>query len=321
MDTNLTKSVQAMLEQRKESINVSNIAESFGDYALNENTVIIRNKINGIIDKGYCSLSEMNDIISDIRESNLSEISQRHLVRKIFEAYSSPELRDEEIVEEGITLLGSTKFDGDPVKNNEYISLLKEMDKFVAHLVDLVESDFEIADDILKILEDGAKSAKKKEDLEKILSNCLNRFDIGNKKYDQSKYKEYYDKFLKFNKISRSFNNRYSKITMSEKKIIDNKFDKIISSLYGDIVKDWFKFEQFGNTTPKTEKLNEAYLKIKDIDRDSAINISNRVINPMYNYIAKCWSQTINNINYLRRILGIELEGTAKWKIVHKIFK
>ena len=108
---------------------------------------------------------------------------------------------------------------------------------------------------------------------------------------------------------------------MAEKKIIDEKFDKILGNLYTGIVRDWFFFKQFGNKCPKTERLNEAYTKLKEVDRDSAIILAQRVINPMYNYIAKCWSNTVNNVGYMRRILGIELEGSAKWKIVHKIFK
>ena len=78
-------------------------------------------------------------------------------------------------------------------------------------------------------------------------------------------------------------------------------FDKILGTLYGDIIRDWFKFEAFNNTTPKTDKLNAAWLKLKEIDRDKTIELSNRILNPMYNYLAKSWSQTVNNINYMRR--------------------
>ena len=195
------------------------------------------------------------------------------------------------------------------------------MDKFVAHLVDLLDADFDIADDILKILESTAKSGKNKEDIDKCISNCLNRFDAGNKKYNQNLYKEYYKKFVKFNRIGRTFNNRYSKITMAEKKIIDEKFDKILGSLYEDKIREWFKFEAFNNDTPKTEKLNNAWLKIKEIDRDKGIELGSRILNPMYNYLARSWSQTVNNVNYMRKILGIEVEDTIKWKIVHAIFK
>ena len=308
-------SVRAMLEQKQ----ISTISESFGDYALSEDAQSIRSRINDIVAQGSCSITEMNEIITSIKDSNLSESTQRILVKKIFNIFN--EADEEEFIEEGIAMLGNTKFDGDPVKNAEYIALLKEMDKFVAHLVDLLDADFEIADDILKILETSAKSAKNKEDIDKCISNCLNRFDAGNKKYNQDLYKEYYQKFVKFNKIGRSFNNRYSKITMAEKKIIDEKFDKILGTLYGDIIRDWFKFEAFNNTTPKTDKLNAAWLKLKEVDRDKTVELSNRILNPMYNYLAKSWSQTVNNINYMRRILGIELEDTVKWKIVHKLYK
>ena len=312
--------IQAMLDQRKSELVISNISESFGEYALSEEASVIREKINNIVLSGNCSIVEMNDIITDIRESNLSENTQRILVKKIFEAYSVNDV-EEMIVEESITLLGTTKFDGDPAKNAEYISLLREMDKFVSHIVDLLDADFDIANDILKLFENHAKKDKTKEDIQKLLSDCLNRFDAGNKKYNKNLYKDYYEKFVKFNRISKSFNNRYSKITMAEKKVIDEKFDKILATLYGDIVKDWFYFQEFGNQTPKSDRFQQAFLKIKEIDRDSAVNLSQRVVNPLYNYIAKCWSNTVQNINYMRRILGIELEDTTKWKIIHKLFK
>ena len=317
---NSIDNIQAMLDQRKSELAISSVSESFGEYALSEEANAIREKINNIVISGNCSIVEMNDIITDIRESNLSENTQRILVKKIFEAYSANDVEDI-VVEESITLLDNTKFDGDPAKNAEYISLLREMDKFVSHIVDLLDADFDIANDILKLFEDHAKKDKTKEDIQKLLSDCLNRFDAGNKKYNKNLYKEYYEKFVKFNRISKSFNNRYSKITMAEKKVIDEKFDKILATLYGDMVRDWFYFEAFGNKSPKSDRFQQAFLKIKDIDRDSAVNLSQRVINPLYNYIAKCWSNTVQNVNYMRRILGIELEDTAKWKIVHKLFK
>ena len=317
---NTVSNVQVMLDQRKSELAISSVSESFGEYALSEEAVTIREKINNVVLSGNCSIVEMNDIITEIRESNLSENTQRILVKKIFEAYSTNDV-EEMIVEESITLLGTTKFDGDPAQNAEYIALLKEMDKFVSHIVDLLDADFDIADDILKLFEAHAKKDKSKEDVQKLLSDCLNRFDSGNKKYNKNLYKEYYEKFVKFNRISKSFNNRYSKITMAEKKVIDEKFDKILATLYGDIVRDWFHFQAFGNKTPKSDRFQQAFLKIKEIDRDSAINLSQRVINPLYSYIAKCWSNTVQNVNYMRRILGIELEDTAKWKIVHKLFK
>ena len=204
MNENISKSVKAMLEQRKEQIAITNVSESFGEYALSENASRIRNKINELIKSESCSLIEMNDIITDIRESNFSETTQRILVKKIFDVYNESD-SSEEILDENIDLIGSLRFDGDPVKNAEYIALLREMEKFVSHIVDLLESDFELADDLLEILEDHAKKDKKKEDLDRCLSACLNRIDRGNKKFDSNLYKEYL--LLKYLLILLNFTN------------------------------------------------------------------------------------------------------------------
>lgn len=320
---NVNESVQAMLEQRKsEIINSSSIIyESFGDYALSEDATNIRNRVNEIQENGTCSLEDMNEVITMVRESNLSIAAQKNIVSKIFEMWNTP--TETEIVEEGILGLGNStnRFDGDPTKNAEYIALLNEMDAFITYMVDVMEGDFAVADDILKLFENAAKKAKKKEDLDKLLSACLNRMDKGNTTYNSATYKNYYDLYVKFNRLSRSFNNRYSKITMAEKKVVDAKFDQILEKLSTGMVRDWFVFTEIGNKTPKTDRLNEAYLKLKEVDRDTAVNIANRIVNTMYKVISSSWSQTVGNVRYMRKILGIELEGTAKWKIVHKIFK
>lgn len=319
---NVKKSVQSMLEQRKSEIINSDIivSESFGDYALSEDAVNIRSKVNKIQESGNCSLDDMNEVITMVRESNLSIAAQKNIVSKVFEMWNASET---EVVEEGIFNLGNSanRFDGDPAKNAEYIALLNEMDAFITYMVDVMEGDFAVADDILKLFEDAAKKAKKKEDLDKLLSSCLNRMDKGNTTYNSATYKKYYDLYVKFNRLSKSFNNRYSKITMTEKKVVDAKFDQILEKLSTGMVRDWFVFQEIGNETPKTDRLNEAYLKLKEVDRDTAVNIANRIINTMYKVISSSWSQTVGNVRYMRKILGIELEGTAKWKIVHKIFK
>lgn len=319
---NITESVQAMLEQRKSEIsNCTVISESFGDYALSEDATNIRAKVNQIHENGTCSLEEMNEIITMVRESNLSLASQKNIVSKVYEMWSNS--MDETAVTEGIFNLGNStnRFDGDPAKNAEYIKLLNDMEAFITYMVDVMEGDFAVADDILKLFEDTAKKAKKKEDIEKLLSSCLNRMDKGNTVYNSSTYRKYYDLYLKFNKLSKSFNNRYSKITMAEKKAVDSKLDQILEKLSSGLIKDWFEFEDIGNKTPKTDRLNDAFLKIKEVDRDSAVNLSNRIISTLYKVLANSWGQTIGNVRYMRKILGIELEGTAKWKIVHKIFK
>lgn len=319
---NITESVQAMLEQRKSEIsNCAAISESFADYVLSEDATNIRIKVNQIQENGTCSLEEMNEIITMVRESNLSISTQKNIVSKVYEMWSNS--MDETAVTEGIFNFGNStnRFDGDPVKNAEYIKLLNDMEAFITYMVDVMEGDFAVADDILKLFEDTAKKAKKKEDIEKLLSSCLNRMDKGNTVYNSSTYRKYYDLYLKFNKLSKSFNNRYSKITMAEKKAVDSKLDQILEKLSSGLIKDWFEFEDIGNKTPKTDRLNDAFLKIKEVDRDSAVNLSNRIISTLYKVLANSWGQTIGNVRYMRKILGIELEGTAKWKIVHKIFK
>ena len=321
---NVNVSVQAMLEQRKSEIINSSIivSESFGDYALSEEAASIRARVNEIHESGTCSLEDMNEVITMIRESNLSTAAQKNIIGKVFEMWNTYNI-ESEVVEEGIFGLGNStnRFDGDPAKNAEYIALLNEMDAFITYMVDVMEGDFAVADDILKLFEDAAKKAKKKEDLDKLLSACLNRMDKGNTTYNSATYKKYYDLYVKFNRLSRSFNNRYSKITMAEKKVVDSKFDQILEKLSTGMVRDWFVFQEIGNETPKTDRLNEAYLKLKEVDRDSAVNIANRIINTMYKVISSSWSQTVGNVRYMRKILGIELEVTTNWKIVHKIFK
>lgn len=317
--TNVSKAAVSIFENNNTVSENVCLAESFGEYVLSEDAVAIRGKINEFEANGASSLVEMCNIISMVNESGLSQDTQRILVSKVMTAYN--EAVNDEAVTEGLFNMGSHQFDGDPVKNKEYIAMLNEMEKFISYMVDLLEADFALGDDILKIIEDAAKNAKGKEDVQKCLSTCLNRLDKGNTMYDSNTYAQHLDKLHKFQRLSRSFNNKYSKITMSEKKAMDAKFDKILSEISKKNIYDWFKFQDIGNDNPKYQRLFAAYEKLKDIDRDATLELTGRVINPTLNYLATTWTRSVNNVRYMRRILGIEREGSLRWKIVHKLFK
>lgn len=319
---NISSSIQEMISARRGSVSV---LESFGNYVLNEEVSEIRSELSRIEESGSFSISDITSIMNRINESGADEFTKLLVLEKTFYVFSecNKEFDSvEESVYESVNLgLDTIKFNGDPAKNEEYIALLRETERFVAYSVELMDADFALADDVLVILENVVKNGKDSSAIKKGISDCLNRFDKGNLKYDSDRFKKYYDNFKVFQKKNRTFNNRYSKITMKEKKIIDERLDKVLLGLYQGGIKDWFVFQQFGNKAVKMERMVKVFESLKEIDRDSGLECLERIINPLINYIARSWSATVNNVNYIRKILGIELEDTTRWKIVHKILK
>lgn len=321
MNSNICESVSKLFGDDYESERLKYI-EYLGESVINEEAKSIKDKLYMYKESGNFDSSKLADLILSLNESLIDESTKKILIESIMVDFincNSSNI-DIEAVSESFSL-PKLKFDGNSEANKEFIDILDEINKFLEYNADVVDEDFNMAENILKCIENHAKSAKDASDIKKCISDCLNILDKGNSKFEKEKYEKFSNTYKKFFRLRNSFNNKYSKITMLEKEKIDAKLDQLLTSLYNSKVKDWFYFEQYKNKCVNTDRLNKAYVTLKEIDRDSAVELSERIINPLYSYLAKCWSAEVRSVMSIRSLLDIEIKDTLKWKIVHKIFK
>lgn len=299
----------------------SNVSNTLFEFALNEEANFIQDNIDEL--KESCGIDDLINMLYIIKEANIEDHSKRILVESLYNAYYyGDESNSDSVIESAFNFsLTTPQFTGDPVKNKEYIAFLKEIEGLANFLVQLFRNKHKLMNDITDVIDEGGKNSKTSEDIKKVLNKCLNLMDKYNNDFDMKTYQNYIDKLKKFKQLSNTFNNKYSKVTMAEKEVIDAKIDELIDHIGNNYIMDYIQFSDLKNDTPQFDRLYKGWCAMKEIDRDGAVQISDRIINPLLAWFYQNWRDCINNLYYLRSLLGIKLKNTNKWKIVHILLK
>lgn len=313
---NVSSAVLELFQNNQKSIS-STLFES----VLNEEANFIQDNITDL--RETCTIDDLINVLYTIREANIEDRSKRALVESLYNTYYYGDTSISEAVTESAFNFSFTtpQFTGDPAKNAEYIAFLKEMEGLANFLVKLFRDKHKLMNDITDIIDEGGKNAQTSEDVKKILNKCLNTLDKYNSDLDKKTWQSYMQKLSKFKNLSNTFNNKYSKITMAEKEVIDAKIDELINHIGTNYIMDYVRFTDTNNDTPQYDRLVKGWTALKDVDRDAACELVSRIINPLLQWLYQSWRECIGNLYYLRGLLGLNLKNTNKWKIVHALLK
>lgn len=298
------------------------ISNTLFEFALHNEANSISLNIEELRESG-CNIDDLINMLYMIKECNIEDHSKRILVESLYNAYYDGDISNSESIQEAAFdfKLTSPQFTGDPAKNAEYIAFLKEMEGLANFLIQLFKNKHKLMNDITDIIDEGGKSAKNSEDVKKVLNKCLILIDKYNNSFDSKTYNSYMGKLSKFKSLSKTFNNKYSKITMKEKEVVDAKLDQLIEHIGSNYIMDYVKFSDLNNDTPQFARIVKGWEALREIDRDLAGQIAGRVVNPLMGWFYQAWRDAIGNLYYLRNLLGIRLKNTNKWKIVHAFLK
>lgn len=211
------------------------------------------------------------------------------------------------------------EFQGDPDKNKEFSEILKEVQDVCIMNISAIEK---INGYILKVEESvgklmtvafSGKSSKKALDDMRQLSIDVKKYVEEFNNWSKEQYKGVnFDKSLnKLRRLSKTFNNKYSEVTMEEKKKLMATLNDYRNKAL-DLIKPWAKGGSKGDTL-----LNDIK-RLKDIDSSYSVTIYNTTLS-MMNFAVNEYNYCLADFMYIQRLLKIERENSLIYKIVNRI--
>ena len=214
------------------------------------------------------------------------------------------------------------EFQGDPEKNKEFIDLLKEME----NALEATEKDIRKVDEIIRKLGKDIKelydeTAKKGFGQPNMLNKLKTITDHVKKEVEDYKsfMKENYKDvnirktYDNLKRKAKSFNNKYSQLTMEEKKKFVAKFQKSMQDMI-EIVKPWAKNGKDGD-----EILNQIKT-LENIDSILGKSLYKDMLNIM-DMVVRMYNIHLSNCIVIFQTLKIEKEKGFMYKLVNRILK
>ena len=261
--------------------------------------------------------SEVCDALANISVSNIGSAAKLEAMQKVLDVYAESVSVDE--LNESSALL---EYAGNPEKNKILIKLMKEME---GRFQDYYEEIIFIVDALDKMADVVAKEAKKgqKCSAKAAAYSCEAIYKKVDDKFNSKEYKDYVKKynttFSALKKICNSFGVKFNDVVMDDKKAFDTKLAAAVKKIKDNKkVTRWLPTES--GRTSAIDDLNKDLDVLKIDNKDAVVNLVQK-FQPVYNYAYYAIYGYMGNINYIRKVLGLERESTVFYKIINKIFK
>jgi hypothetical protein len=309
-------------EALAENAGAKYIEETFGQIILDEKAVAIKQELIESIELVLFDMNDTVDFINRIAEAGFSRNTNEMLVEMVYEAFLISGQEPENINEASALL----EYAGNEEKNKQFVKSLKQLEQYIVDFHDYGVQAFAVGDEFIKIMEplkklkDDDKGRKEAAAIGNRIQNALDNYN-GRIKDGNDKFSEHYRNFAEFKRLAKKFNNKFSNITINDKKALDKKLDELINAtLTNPKIKAWVQLEQ-RQPTPQYDKLVALFDDFKRVDRQTALKILNETINPYLQYQWSVLRQVIGFTNYVRKLIGSENDKKLSYKIVNKILK
>ncbi|MBR6289262.1 MAG: hypothetical protein IKR19_08005 [Acholeplasmatales bacterium] len=267
--------------------------------------------------KNSITESEVCDALANISVSNIGSCAKLEAMQKVIDIYAESVHLDE--LNESSTLL---EYAGNPEKNKILIRLMKEMEsrleEYYEEVIFCVDALDQMAATISKEAKKGDKCNAKTAAY--AVEGIYKKVDSKLTSKDYKEYvKKYNTTFSALKKICNSFGVKFNDVVMEDKKAFDNKLAAAVKKVKNNNkVTRWIPTEQ--GTTQIIKDLNKD-LDTLGIDNKDAVQNIVKNFQPVYNYTYYAIYGYMGNINYIRKVLGLEKENTIFYKIINKLFK
>ena len=292
------------------------IRNDFLNYCLDEEVIDIRHDIEVYRETGIGQLDILKKLakLTDKKNKRLDDIAKKQVMEAYTEAYNYRNVYNESMSLEVPEKL--LEYAGNDYKNDQFKKTLQEIEK---HLIAYVK-EIEIIDKTLTKFTNSLNKSKNVNSARKAYSDCVKEGKATVKAINTmyESLNNGIDPFTKFKSQAGSFNNKYSTVTMEEKKIFDNKIKAYIKQIE-DHIEPWAAGPD-GKNNAKIQGLCDALDKFQE-HMPELHDKATELAMGWYNYYFKAYQEDMAMCNYIRRKLGIEIEGTLRWKIVHALFK
>lgn len=203
------------------------------------------------------------------------------------------------------------EYSGNPVKNAEFKEVLDEVDELITVFMKNIRR---VDSEMDKILTAGNQILKSKGSYKTKLDTI---------KKDRDDYIDWQDDLFKpvngqvtwrrLGSKVRTFNNKYSTVTMEEKKKLDKKLRDFLDEL-DKTIDPWCKDKK------KVNKFIELRDKLKDID-DAYTESLNKIFCDYYDYLFNEVQATYHDIRTVIRDLNVNKENSLSYKFIQAILK
>lgn len=285
--------------RKEESIIENYIDNVFLEKCLDNETGNLYNKVLFMEKKNWNSLSQL---FIEVSESSLTDENKYDIMKEFFDTVEYNNQISESVLLE---------FQGNETKNQEFIECLKDLEDLIKYFVDMMNKMDNASERLLKISEEVIKSPNK---FKQKVQECRNVVKEYNEWYEKASRKiNGQVTWRQFDKKVAKFNNKYSQVTMEEKKKLDTKLRSVLKEI-DKLVKPW------ASDGAKVKKVIENIDKLEKIDYDYTKTFAS-IFGEFNGLLIKEANYTIGDINYSIRKLGIEKENSIVYKVVNKLLK
>ena len=282
-----------------------------------DNEAIVKNLVD-LQMRDSVTESDICNALVNVTVSNIGSAAKLEAMQKILDVYSEQIELDE--LNEASTLL---EYAGNPGNNKILIRLMKEMETlFQQYYEELVFT----VDSLDKIVDIVSKEAKKGDKCNaKSAAYAVEAvFKKVEAKFSDKDYKDYVKKynttFSALKNICNTFGVKFNDVVMEDKKAFDIKLSAAVKKVKDNKnITKWLP-DRETNSTEIISQVNDALDKLF-IDNKDATNSIVRYLQPIYNHAYTNINGYIGNVNYIRRVLGLEKEDTIFYKILNKVIK
>ena len=296
---------------------VSNyIRNDFLDFCLNEKVKEIKEDIVKYRETGIGQEDIFKKLakLTDEKSKAISNLAKEKLMESYLEAFRYRNIYKESLDTDNVadTLL---EYSGDKYKNEQFKKTLQEIEKyFIAYV-----KEIEILDNMLVKVTGYYNKSKNVNTARKAYTEAVKECKAGAKSINSlfESLNTGTNPFTKFQSQAGSFNNKYSSVTMEEKKMFDSKIKDYIDNI-NNIIEPWAGND--GKNGPKIQALIDSVEKFQE-NMPELGDKAAKLPYSYYEYMFKAYKEDMYICQYIRKKLGLEIEGSFKWKIVHALFK
>ena len=294
------------------------IESSFLESVLNESAYELSTKINSF--NGDNKFEFFRSVSESIEQSELEESTKSILLSTLCNSLQENKTFNIDALDEA-ALDSILEFKGNESKNEAFKECLKDLEALLTYFISVIEKGLGYMDQILAL-------SKKAKNSPKEFKKCVDEMD------------KFADEFVSWKKQAsksicgsvtwktfasqiKKFNNKYSEITMEEKKALSAKVEKMIDKVF-KICTPWYDMKRNGKLLPgssaKYEELRTVYKELEKIDKSYA-NSVNDIFTDFDKYIGSEINPTLNDMFYVMTALNIKFEESWRFKLVNKVLK
>ena len=293
----------------------SYIRNDFLNFCLNEEAKNLREDITKYKDTGIGQEEILKKlaVLTDEKRKDLDNLTKDKLIEAYLDAFRYRNIYMESI-DSDETAEQLLEFSGDEYKNKQFKQTLQEVDKYLIAFI----KELQDIDKLLIKITSLYSKCKNVNTARKAYTDAIKEAEAVNKALKKmfADIDNGISPFKKFDKQAGTFNNKYSTVTMEEKKIFDKKIKEYIKQV-NDIIEPWGGGEKNG---VKVQALIDAMNNFRDCMPELS-DKADAIPQGWYKYMFEAYRDDIGVCYWIRKKLGIEVEGSIKWKIVHALFK